>query len=249
MPQLCLLGTGAAVSDGSRTTTMLAIEAPDTTFLIDCGGDAIQRAQACGIEPASIGALFLTHEHADHTSGFPLLMERLWLSERTEPLPIYGPEAALEQARRTFATYDTTGWDGLFDRDWRPIKLRENIQVINGDNWAVRAAPGIHGDIDVVGLRFTYRPTGKVIVYSSDTQPSDAITELASGADILVHEATGHPNHSTPAEAGKIASEAGAAKLILVHLPPGITEDDLAAVRAHYDGPAFLGQDGESYQM
>ena len=228
---------------------MLAIEAPDATFLIDCGGDAIQRAQANGIDPAAIEALFLTHEHADHTSGFPLLMERLWLSERDRPLPIYGPETALDQVRRTFDTYDTSGWDGLFDIAWHPIALRENLQVINSDPWSVRAAPGDHGSTDVVGLRFTYKRTGTVIAYSADTQPSEAITTLAHQADILVHEATGHPNHSTPAEAGQIAARAAAGQLVLVHLPPEITEDELDEVREHYGGPTFLGCDGDSYQI
>jgi ribonuclease Z len=249
MLKLHLLGTGAAVSDGSRTTTMLAIEDPEATFVIDCGGDAIQRACAHGIDPASIRSLLLTHEHVDHVSGFPLLMERLWLSERTVPLPVYGPASALDQARRCFDTFDTSGWDGLFELEWHEIELRENVQVIDTEDWSVQAAPGDHGSTDVVGFRFVYKPGGKVIAYSADTRPTDTITRLARDADILVHEATGHPNHSTPVEAGRIANRAKAEQLVLVHLPPEVTEDHLHEVREEFDGPAALGHDGDSYAV
>ncbi len=37
MPVLHLLGTGAALSSGARTTTMLAVAIPGSILLIDCG--------------------------------------------------------------------------------------------------------------------------------------------------------------------------------------------------------------------
>ena len=94
---LYTLGTGAAVSDPFRSTTMLAVEAAQGVILIDCGGDVGQRAMAAGIPLDWIEALILTHEHPDHVAGFPLLMEKLWLSGRNKSLPVYGIGAALEQ--------------------------------------------------------------------------------------------------------------------------------------------------------
>ncbi|NNF57861.1 MAG: MBL fold metallo-hydrolase, partial [Rhodothermaceae bacterium] len=87
---LYLLGTGAAVSDPHRTTTMLAVEEAGRLILVDCGGDAVQRLLKLGLDPTTIDAVILTHEHPDHISGFPLLIEKLWLLGRREPIPIYG---------------------------------------------------------------------------------------------------------------------------------------------------------------
>ena len=77
-------------------------------------------------------------------------------------------------------------------------------------NWAV--------GVDVVG-------GASSVVYSSDTQPCEAVVRLARGADTLVHEAT-FPDrdrgrfgvHSTAGEAGEIAARAGVRRLILTHV-------------------------------
>ena len=103
MATLYLLGTGAGLSDGSRTTNMLAFSDQQSSLVVDCGGDVVQRMQAANIDLATITALIITHEHPDHVSGFPLFMEKIWLAGRRHPIPVYGPEAALSQARRTAA--------------------------------------------------------------------------------------------------------------------------------------------------
>src|SRR5690606_28975088 len=76
---LYTLGTGAVVSDAYRTTTMLAVDNGQELLLIDCGGDAVQRMKASGLDVRRLRHLFVTHEHADHCAGLPLLLERLWV--------------------------------------------------------------------------------------------------------------------------------------------------------------------------
>ncbi|HZJ08452.1 MAG TPA: MBL fold metallo-hydrolase, partial [Trueperaceae bacterium] len=102
-----LLGTGAALSDASRTTTMLAVEAGDTLVVVDCGGDAAQRLLAAGLALDKVSGLIVTHEHADHVSGFPLLMERLWLAGIGPTFDVYGIASAVAQARRAHEAFDT----------------------------------------------------------------------------------------------------------------------------------------------
>jgi ribonuclease BN (tRNA processing enzyme) len=88
-----------------------------------------------------------------------------------------------------------------------------------------------------------------VIVFSGDTGPSDALTELAKGADVLVTE-VGQPEeivelykkngtwerrppeereaflrhmkeeHVTPEDVGKMAAKAGVKMVVLTHLLP-----------------------------
>ncbi|HET8655428.1 MAG TPA: MBL fold metallo-hydrolase [Longimicrobiaceae bacterium] len=244
MATLHLLGTGAALSGPERTTTMLAFENRGSVIVADCGGDVVQRLLAAGLDPSRITALILTHEHPDHAGGFPLFMEKIWLSGRRHPIPVCGPAAALGQARRSFESFRTGGWEGVPEIDWREVPLDRGAGVWMDEQWRIRAAPGRHS-VPVIGVR-AEAVGGGAAVYSSDTECSGAITELARGADVLAHEATGgFSGHSTAADAAAVAAEAGVGRLVLVHLPPEPDPDDLAAARGRF--PRLeLGRDGDS---
>ncbi len=234
MPTLHLLGTGAAFTDPHRTTTMLACTDGASTLVVDCGGDVVQRMQASGIDLTTVAALLLTHEHPHHVGGFPLFMENIWLAGRRAPIPVYGIEPALDQARRCFATFDTSRWEGLPEIRWHPFPEAEGVVVLDDDAWRVEAAPGIHS-VPVVGLRVRSMATAGVVAYSCDTEPSPAIARLAHRADLLVHEATGaHPGHSSAQQAARIAADAEARRLLLVHLPPALSDADLREARQSF---------------
>jgi ribonuclease Z len=68
---------------------------------------------------------------------------------------------------------------------------------------------------------------GRRVVLSGDTRPCDATIQAARDADLLVHESTfgddeaeraAETTHSTAREAGRVAREAGARRLLLTHL-------------------------------
>jgi len=82
---------------------------------------------------------------------------------------------------------------------------------------------------------------GRVIVYSSDTRPSDSVVREASGADLLIHDATftsDHADrarstgHSTVEEACQVAVKAGVSRLALTHFSARYKEEDLADIEA-----------------
>lgn len=246
MPTLHLLGTGAAVSDPHRTTTMLAVTDGRSSIIVDCGGDVLQRVMAAGIDVDSIEALIITHEHPDHAGGFPLFMEKIWLSGRSRTISVFGISSAIDQARRSFEAFNTSTWTGMPEIEWNEVALEEGAAVLDDGTWHVTATPGTHG-IPVIGLRFAHNESPASVTYSCDTRPSDSIMRLASGTDILVHEATGEgPWHSSPEEAARIAAQAGARKLILVHLPPGLTESDLGKARKVF-AETYLGEELGQY--
>jgi ribonuclease Z len=71
--------------------------------------------------------------------------------------------------------------------------------------------------------------SGRKIVYAIDTRPCSTVTELARGADILIHDGmftedmrseAQERGHSTTRQAAEVATEAGVEKLILVHISP-----------------------------
>jgi ribonuclease Z len=245
MSELILLGTGASLTDGSREPTMLAVRGAATTILVDCGANPVRQLQRLEVPLASIDRLILTHSHPDHTSGFPLLVEMLWLAGRRAPLPVHGPPDTVDLKQRVFSQWDTSGWKGLFALEWHLVPLEVGASVARTEEFEITAAPGRHS-VPVMGLRFEAKQGGAVAAYSADGEPSAGVRWLARDADLLVHEATGnYPGHSTAEAAGALAREAGAKRLVLVHLAPlanNLEAQRQAAMRA-FGGEVTLGQD------
>jgi ribonuclease Z len=248
MAVLHLLGTGGAFSDARRTTTMLAFEHLGHTLVVDCGGDVVHRLLASGLDVDSVEALIVTHEHADHVGGFPLFMEKIWLAGRRRPIPVYGIEPAIAQARRAWEAFDTKSWKDVPEIEWHRVKHEPGATVLRNERWHVTAAPGDH-PVPVIGIRVEAANAG-VAAYSCDTDRSEQITGLARGADILVHEATKQKfkGHSTYAEAADVAFRAGVRRLVLVHLPPNTEEADLDEARRTFAHLEF-GEDGGRYEF
>lgn len=249
MPALHLLGTGASVTDSHRTTTMLAFVDPRSTIAVDCGGDLVQRLLATDVALSTLDALVITHAHPDHVSGFPLFMEKIWLDGREPEIPVCGIADALAQTQRSWDAFEPvhTDWD-VPSIDWQTIPHAPDTPLWSAEPWTLTASPVDHGDMPNIGMRAEH-DDGAVVAYSCDTAPCDAVVELAHEADILVHEANGvGTNHSTPEEAARIARDANAQHLLLVHLPPGDKSDDLAAARQIFPN-TDLGDEGRVYPL
>jgi phosphoribosyl 1,2-cyclic phosphodiesterase len=69
----------ASLGSGSEGNALL-VEADDgTRVLVDCGfgvREALRRLERLGVEPSSIAAILVTHEHADHVGGVFRLARR-----------------------------------------------------------------------------------------------------------------------------------------------------------------------------
>lgn len=102
---------------------------------------------------------------------------------------------------------------------------------------------------------------GRKLVISGDTRPCAALVESAKGADVLIHEATFSDDeqeraletrHSTAREAGRVAREAEAQRLILTHLSSRHDVDPsrlLHQAREEFKGPAEVAFDGLMFEL
>ncbi len=251
MAELIVLGTAASVPDATHDTLALALRGPGWAVLIDCGGSPLHKLARHGIDREDLRAVILTHYHADHLYGLPILVQGLWLSGREAPLPICGPQQALDRARAMLELYNLAAREDMFAIDWQAVPLRRRQRVLDVEGVAITASPGAHGQAHALALRLEDAATGRAIVYSSDTEPCEAVIDLAAGADLLLHEATGEgPGHSSPEQAAAVAREAGVARLALIHYP--IPDTDLERWRARasgFGGEVFLAQDDDIYLL
>jgi ribonuclease Z len=83
------LGTSAGVSSADRNMIGTLVIHGATKLLFDCGeGTSRQLMKA---RQGNITAIFLTHQHCDHTLGLAdVIMNMDFLEKRKEPLTIYG---------------------------------------------------------------------------------------------------------------------------------------------------------------
>ena len=251
MAELIVLGSAASVVDADHDTVSLVLRAREGAILIDCGGSPLYKLARLGIDMEEVRAAILTHRHADHIYGLPMLVQGLWLGGREAPLPIYGPQQALDRAQQLLELFDLAVREEMFALEWRPVPLRQGRRVLALGEVQITAAPTVHAGNDTLALRLEDTSTGRAVVYSADTEPCPALIQLAAGADLLLHEATGdHPGHSSPAEAAEVAREAGVAQLALIHYP--VRGVDLEAWRrraAGFPGPVSLARDGDAFPL
>lgn len=203
--RLILLGTAggpAVYTERSEPANLLVVDG--RAYLIDVGYGAVLKLVAAGLSPADVDGVFITHHHLDHNGDLGSLLNYQWAGGRTAPTEVYGP-LGTEQLLNAAVAYltvpaDTFGpqmplspppasimrahevtEDGLVYKDkWIKVTAAENSHFAMRNKY-----PGEWRD-----KSFSYRVETKdrVIVFTGDTGPSEAVVELARKADILVSE-------------------------------------------------------------
>jgi ribonuclease BN (tRNA processing enzyme) len=117
-------------------------------------------------------------------------------------------------------------------------------------------ADTVNHPIETYGVRIEHN--GRVVAYSSDTAPCEALVRLAQDADLFLCEASyldGAENppglHMTGGEAGEAATKANARRLLLTHLVPAWAGEasTVDAATAAYGGPVDVVRPGASYDL
>jgi len=203
--RLITLGTAAGPStrpDRAQSSNLLTVNG--THYVVDAGDGTARRLAEAGIDLREIGTIFVTHHHDDHTAGLGTLMSLAWDRQRTTPIHVYGPPRTEELIRATVQYFAISAEiriaDGghsvpiaqvLFGHDVGTgvVYQDANIKVIAAENSHFAFHSGAaSGKYKSYSYRF--ETPDRVIVFTGDTSTSDAVTELAKGADLLVTQTT-----------------------------------------------------------
>jgi len=220
MNKLIILGSSNAIPTEKHENTHMAAVGQEHTLLIDCVSNPIIRLPQAGLEFNKLTDLILTHFHPDHVSGVPLLLMNMWLLGRKNPLNIYGLHHTLDRIEDLMGFYDWYNWPNFFPVAFHRLPQEEMTPVLENSDFRVFASPVRHL-VPTIGIRVEFVKSHKSMAYSCDTEPCPQVIKLASGADVLIHEATGgtSPGHSTASQAAGIAREAEVGSLYLIHYP------------------------------
>ncbi len=238
--------------DSAASCYLVEADAPDGRtwrVLLDLGSGALGTLHRF-IDPLEIDAVVLSHLHPDHYFDLSGLYV-IWKYHPDGPrprIPVFGPAGVEKQAARAYGLPVETGMSAEFafhEYDEQPIELGP---------FTIRSTRVVH-PVAAFGLRV--EADDAVLAYSGDTGPCDALVELAKGVDLLLAEAafqTGRDNpvdlHLTGGDAAAAATAAGAARLVLTHIPPWHdAQVSLAEAVAAFDGPVELAATGSTYEL
>ncbi len=275
--RLVLLGTkgGPAVRRGGPNPTSSLLTIDGRHIVIDCGLGVTRALVEAGMALNDLDLICVTHLHSDHVLELGPLIHTAWTSGLATPVTVLGPPGtrAVWDGFRASLAYDIA----LRVEDEGRPDLADLVTVEeHADGTWLRDGPRIealrvhHPPVeDCFALRFDVPDWS--VTFSADTACHPALAPFAQGSDILVHEAMltegverivrlaangtrlrQHilASHTTAQDAGRIAAQADAGRLVLHHLLPAddpeVGERDwLAAVRAGgYLGPITVPEDG-----
>jgi len=243
--ELIVLGTANSVPSADHANTHMAVRGDSGTILIDCVGTAVVRLERAGIKLDDIQDIILTHFHPDHVSGLPLLLMNMWLLGRQAPLRIYGLNHCLKRIEDMMSFYQWENWPEFFKVSFHRLPETEAELVLENRDVRIFSSP-VHHLVPTIGLRVESADSGRQIAYSCDTEPCDEVVRLASGADVLIHEATGlSPGHTSAAQAGEIATRSEVGQLLLIHyqVHPDVDPNLVAEAAKRFQGPVVLAED------
>lgn len=259
------LGTaGGPVPAPERAEPSNLLIAGDAHMLVDAGDGAVNQLARAKIAQPQITAVFISHHHMDHTGGLPALIGLRWMNNIPGKLKVYGPPGTQEIVNGALLAMKPQSRIGFGLGTASPppessvevIELADGAQVKIGEITVTAAAnshfdhPGPRQANEAQSLSYRFALGARSITYTGDTGPSDAVTRLAQGTDMLVSEVIAldsilasirksrpdmseelfgqmrrhlSTHHITAADIGLMAAKAGARRVVLTHyaVPPG----------------------------
>lgn len=252
--------------DRAQSSNLLVVNG--TPYLIDAGDGVTRRIVQAGYDFRHVGKVFITHAHSDHSWGLATLLGSQWEYQRREPTDVYGGgvEALIKGAIAYLAPNAEIRWsegkrirmaDVFRGHDVGPGAIYQdaNVRVSAVENTHFNFAPDSPGYGKYHSYSYRFETPGRVVVFTGDTGPTNAVTELARGADVLVTEVTTaedvvelfkkngiwqaktpaeqegfirhmHEEHVTPEDVGRMAAAAGVKTVVMTHFSPTVTPND-----------------------
>jgi ribonuclease BN (tRNA processing enzyme) len=168
-----------------------------------------------------VDAVVISHQHADHCSDL-LTAFHAWTyrPDPREGVPVYAPASVWERVRG----FVDHGQESAIERTF-------DFHAVSDGDTATIGALGVtfaamDHSVPTIGSR--WEADDRTLFYTGDTGPAGNWTATATGVDVLLCEASyqestkdpEYPHHLSAAEAGQIARDLGAKRLVLTHIPP-----------------------------
>ncbi len=241
----------------------IAPDGREWNVLLDLGSGALGSLQRF-VDPRVLDAVAISHLHPDHFVDLcGLYVCRRYHpggaeARHQDPLPVWGPSGTDARLAATYGLGPGENMDAHFAvRPWEP-GTPVTIGPLTIEPMVVRHP------IPAYGFRVTgpssVRPGERAVLgYTGDTDTCPSLLELAHDVDLLLSEAAFQEGrddhvergiHLTGRRAGQVATDAGAHRLVLTHLPawndPEVVWAEAADV---YMGPIDMATAGAVFTL
>jgi ribonuclease BN (tRNA processing enzyme) len=247
------LGTSAAYPGPDEACSGFLVQDENVDLLIDCGPGVLSNLQKF-IDPRRVSNIIITHMHADHF--FDLVHYRYALhyglkKDGSARPALHLPPGGIEVLRQVvspFAESPDFFADAFELSEYLPEKPLELTDVVVRFT-NVRHYIATHG-ISVEGTR--------KLAYTSDSGLCPELLQLAQDADLFIcnigrclgAEIRHLWGHLLPSEAGELARESCAKRLMITHLWPACDRPkSLQEASDAFGGPAELAEPCRTYQL
>ncbi|MBO4208550.1 MBL fold metallo-hydrolase [Micromonospora echinofusca] len=247
--RLTVLGCAGSFPGPESACSAYLVEADGFRLLLDFGSGSLSALQRyAGLH--AVDAILLSHLHCDHIlDAVSYVVVRRYAPEGAyPPIPVYAPSGAPDRLAAAYGQDDVSVSDVYQFYSLQPGTFPIGPFAVTVDR--------VNHPVETYGVRLEHE--GRVLCYSSDTAPCDALLRLAHGADVFLCEASyldGMDNppdlHLTGREAGETATKAEVGRLLLTHLVTawGSEAQTTDAAASTYAGPLEVVRPGSRYEI
>ena len=274
---LQVLGSGGPeLDDGRASSSYLVWQGERALVMVDAGSGSALNFEKSGANFEDLQALLFTHLHVDHSSAFPAYIKGSYFTDRDHELRVLGPAgnelmpSTSNFVQRMLASNGaypylqdylapaTTAAYKIVTRDL-PIDKPEIQHIALTTEIKLSSVPVHHGPIAALAWRVNIGSCS--ITFSGDMNNDyKTLARLAHNSDLLVihnavaESATGAAVrlHMRPSEIGKIASKAGARRVLVSHRMNrtlGKEAATLRLIRQNYPGPVNFAEDLDRLEL
>lgn len=248
--RLTILGSSGTYPAPSNPASGYLIEAGRTRVWCEAGPGSFAALTRL-LDLDLLDAVVVSHRHPDHCMDLVMAYHAFAYG----PVPRRGiPLFAPDQVFGAFLSFLGQGWDGRFGRVFELHRVSDGEEVTIGGLGVSFAA----ADHTVPTVASRWSDGHRSMAYSADTGPMGDWTRLVSDAHLFLCEASlgaapyqrAIRHHLTAQQAGQIARQRGARRLMLTHIPPHI--DSAAAVaeaERSFDRPVALAVPGAAHRI
>ena len=214
------MGSGDAFGSGGRRQACILLSDGETSVLLDCGTTSLVGLKALGIDPNSIGAVFISHLHGDHFGGIPFLVLDGQFSRREAPLAVFGPPGTTKRLNETMEALfpGSTAVERKFAVEVTEMAAGADYEFAGIAARAYLADHASGASAHILRIEWQRR----VIAYSGDTAWTPALAAASRGSALLICEAyfldKKVPYHLSYGELLEHLAEVDAKRIVLTHM-------------------------------
>ncbi|GMU86440.1 MAG: hypothetical protein AMXMBFR48_16820 [Ignavibacteriales bacterium] len=246
--EIIFIGTSSALIEPKRYHSSFIIMHDQFRFLVDAGDGVSKALFASGIHFNFIDAILITHRHADHWSGLPLLLTQWKLKRRAAPLSVYAHRSDINHIKRFLH-------DSYLYKERLPFKI-EYIPITTGfsytpaDGLAFTAFRNSHldkfrksaaaGDTGFFSGSFLFTTGGKKVYYTGDIGSEDDLYLCNEQPDIYITECS----HVSEKELSRLVKTIKPGMIIMTHYSNEQLSELIAVIDANPDCKMLLATEG-----